>query len=58
MSDELKESDGDFLNRVGTNGELWAAEMHKRFPSVAEDDLLGWCCNMIMAGYDKAAREK
>jgi len=50
------ETDGDMLNRLGMNGELWAKEMHKRFPTVPEDDLLSWCCNMIMAGHDRGVR--
>lgn len=54
MDGELRESAGDFIQRVGIDGKLWAEEMHKRFPQVPEDDLLGWCCNMIMAGYDHA----
>ena len=52
-----KETDGQVLQRLGTNGGLWAEEMHKRFPSVSEDDLLPWCCNMIMAGYDNRSVE-
>ena len=43
MRDE--ETAGQFLQRLGMDGKLWA-----------EDDLLGWCCNMIMAGYDEAER--
>lgn len=54
--DSSDESGGQLLQRLGMDGKLWAEEMHKRFPSVAEDDLLGWCCNMIMAGYDEAER--
>lgn len=50
------ETDDQMLERLGMNGRLWAEEMHKRFPEVPEDDLLGWCCNMIMAGYDEAMR--
>lgn len=60
MDDEKQcreETAGQFLQRVGMDGKLWAAEMHKRFPQVPEDDLLGWCCNMIMAGYDEAKRQ-
>lgn len=56
MNMENKESSGDFLQRVGMDGNKWAEEMHKCFPSVPEDELLGWCCNMIMAGYDEAVR--
>lgn len=50
MLQNNEESSGDFLKRVGTNGQKWAEEMHKRFPSVSTDDLLGWCCNMIEIG--------
>jgi len=45
------ESSGQMLQRLGIDGMLWSIEMHKRFPQVAQDNLLGWCCNMIMAGY-------
>ncbi len=51
------ERPGPFLARVGTDGKLWAEEMHRRFPAVPVDDLLGWCCNMIMAGFDEASRK-
>lgn len=51
-----EETAGQMLQRLGMDGKLWAEEMHKRFPAIAEDDLLGWCCNMIMAGYDEAER--
>jgi hypothetical protein len=50
------ESNGQFLKRVGMDGWLWSEEMHKMFPAIPQDDLLGWCCNMIMAGYDEAER--
>lgn len=51
-----QETAGQMLQSLGMDGKLWAEEMHKRFPAIAEDDLLGWCCNMIMAGYDEAQR--
>lgn len=54
--DKERESSGEMLQRLGMDGKLWAEEMHKYFPQVAEDELLGWCCNMIMAGYDEAMR--
>ncbi len=54
--ENIQENAGDMLQRLGMDGKLWAEEMHKRFPSIAEDDLLGWCCNMIMSGYDEAQR--
>lgn len=46
----------DYLNRLGVDGKLWAEEMSKRF-KIPTDDLLGWTCNMIMAGYDEARRK-
>lgn len=52
-----QETDGELLNRLGMDGKLWAEEMHTRFPVIPQDDLLGWCCNMIMAGYDKRDNE-
>ncbi len=52
----LEETAGQMLQRLGMDGMLWSIEMHKRFPQIAQDDLLGWCCNMIMAGYDEANR--
>jgi len=57
MNDETEENAGQFLQRLGMDGKLWAEEMHKRFPQVPEDELLGWCCNMIMAGWDARERE-
>lgn len=56
MSDVDEETAGQMLQRLGMDGKLWAEEMHKYFPKVPVDDLLGWCCNMIMAGYDEAQR--
>lgn len=58
MTTELtnQKCDGNILQRLGMDGNLWAEEMHKRFPAIPEDDLLGWCCNMIMAGYDESSR--
>jgi hypothetical protein len=51
-----KETAGQMLQRLGMDGQLWAEEMHKRFPAVSVDDMIGWCCNMVMAGYDEAER--
>jgi len=45
---------GDFVTRLGMDGRLWAKETNAMFPQIPEADLLGWCCNMIMAGYDNA----
>lgn len=55
--DSDKETDGQFLERIGTNGQLWADEMHKRFPSIPVDELLTWCCNMIEIGRDAGQRD-
>jgi len=52
-----EETSGEMLQRLGMDGMLWSIEMHKYFPQVPQDDLLGWCCNMIMAGYDARDRE-
>jgi len=45
--------DGLLLGRLGTDGKLWSEEFCKRFPQCAVDDVLGWLCNAIMAGYDE-----
>jgi hypothetical protein len=52
---EATESDGDFLARLGHDGEKWAAEFVKQYPTVPEDEALGWFCNAIMAGWDASA---
>lgn len=49
----MMESDGDLLARLGMDGAKWAAEFSKRYPSVPEDEAIGWFCNAIMAGYDR-----
>lgn len=51
------ETAGQMLQRLGIDGMKWAEEMHKQFPAIPVDDLLGWCCNMIMAGYDRRDAE-
>ncbi len=48
-----KESDGELLVRLGMDGKLWTEEFCKRFPQCNEDEVLGWFCNAIMAGYDR-----
>lgn len=50
------ETAGEFLQRVGADGMKWAQEMHKTFPAIPVDDLLGWCCNMIEAGKTDARK--
>lgn len=52
------ESGSEMLVRLGMDGEKWAKEFSTRFPSVSEDDALGWFCNAIMAGYDEAERRR
>ncbi len=49
-----EETAPEMLQRLGMDGHKWAEEMHKSFPAIPVADLLGWCCNMIMAGYDEA----
>lgn len=36
----------------------WAAAFCKRFPSVPEDEALGWFANALMRGFDEAASLK
>ena len=43
---------------MGIDGKRWSEEFCKRFPQCAEDDVLGWFCNAIMAGYDEGKREQ
>lgn len=52
----IDETGGQMLERLGTDGMLWAQEMNKHFPSVSVADFLGWCCNMIEAGGDRERR--
>lgn len=33
----------------------WAESMHKRFPTISEEDFLPWCASMLMRGYDEHA---
>jgi hypothetical protein len=46
------ETDGELLQRLGTNGKLWAEEFCKRFPECKKEDVLSWFCNAIEAGRD------
>lgn len=41
------ENDGDFLQRLGTDAAKWAAEFVSRYPSVPEDEAIGWFANAI-----------
>lgn len=52
MSEDINQTS----RSLGMDGKLWAEEMHKQFPDIEKGHLLGWCCNMIMAGYDEAMR--
>lgn len=41
---------------MGIDGKLWSEEFCKRFPQCEVDDVLGWFCNAIMAGYDSGVK--
>ena len=45
-------TDSKLLTYLGTDGMRWSEEFCKRFPQCKVDDVLGWFCNAIMAGYD------
>jgi hypothetical protein len=50
-----EESPGAFLQRVGADGALWAAEFHKMalalgYPPMDVGWLIGWFCNAVEAG--------
>ena len=53
---EIYESSGEFLHRLGTDGDLWAREFIKSLSNIEKDneidlDLMrGWFCNAIEAG--------
>ncbi len=51
---EEKESDGDLLKRLGTDGGLWAKEFIKKFGNkrdeIDEGLMITWFCNAIEAG--------
>lgn len=36
----------------------WAAAFCKRFPSISEDDALGWFASALMRGYDERGAQK
>lgn len=46
------ESSGEFLNRLGTDAVKWAEEFCKRYPTVPEDEAMGWFANAMMAMWD------
>jgi hypothetical protein len=52
------ETSGELLQRLGTDAQKWADELIKRWPSIPKDEAIGWCANMIMAGYDQSTNEK
>jgi hypothetical protein len=60
MSDDKREeSAGDMLERLGMDGVKWAAEFRTTalrlgYSDMDEGWLVGWFCNAIMAGYDRA----
>ena len=57
---EEKESCGDFLKRIGTDGALWAKEFMKLWEDkkdkIDEDLMIGWFCNAIEAGKDSVTQ--
>ena len=46
----------NLLNTMGMDGKRWAEEFCKRFPQCKVDNVLGWFCNAIMAGYDEGKK--
>ncbi|WWT39624.1 hypothetical protein [Microcystis phage Mel-JY03] len=53
------ETDGETLERLGMDGAKWAAEFRTTalrlgYSDMDEGWLIGWFCNAIMAGYDRA----
>lgn len=64
MGDEQlnDETPAQFLERLGMDGAKWAAEFRKTairlgYSDMDEGWLIGWFCNAIMAGYDRAKAE-
>lgn len=54
-----EENAGDMLERLGMDGGKWAAEFRQTALQLGYSDmddgwLIGWFCNAIMAGYDRA----
>ncbi len=53
------ETAGEMLDRLGMDGAKWAAEFRTTalrlgYSDMDEGWLIGWFCNAIMAGYDRA----
>lgn len=52
----MEEISGDFLKRIGTDGQKWAQEFIKLFgeqkEKIDEGLMIGWFCNAIMVGHD------
>lgn len=52
-----KENSAEFLQRLGTDGQLWAKEFMKKFEEkkeeIDEELMRSWFANAIMAGHDK-----
>lgn len=53
------ETPGEMLDRLGIDGVKWAAEFRTTalrlgYSDMDEGWLIGWFCNAIMAGYDRA----
>jgi len=57
---EKIETDGEFLNRLGIDGQKWAQEFIKLFEDkkeeIDESLMITWFCNSIIAGFDEANR--
>lgn len=54
-TEQTKESDGEFLARIGTDGSKWAAEFRRialnlGYSDMDEGWLTGWFANAIEAG--------
>lgn len=61
-AERTNENAVEFLNRVGMNGHQWAVEFmsmwgHK-LNEVDQELMVGWFCNSIMAGYDRAMNQQ
>ena len=56
----VEESSGDFLKRLGIDGQIWAKEFIKinKEKDIANEEgtMIGWFANAIMAGWDESAR--